>query len=154
MEAERVRPVRRPGREDARERCSRVVPRVDLQDLAYESVLRMGGRGGRPSFTTQFRALARAGVDAGAFLPQLLAEVSDPAGLDLEGMNDPLTVTVLPNLMRVGLVAERHRLGYLAQGWRVDPAAGTIEDLHTWHPDTHAARAELKARGLTIARPN
>jgi hypothetical protein len=124
-----------------------------LQDLAYETVLRMGGRGGRPSFTTQFRALANAGVDAGTFLPRLLAEVTDPAGLDLEGLNDPLTVTVLPNLMRVGLVAERHRLGYLAQGWRLDPAAGTIEDLHTWHPDTRAARAELAASGRTIAQP-
>jgi hypothetical protein len=124
-----------------------------LQDLAYETVLRMGGRGGRPSFTTQFRALARAGVDANAFLPKLLAEVTDPAGLDLDGINDPLTVTVLPNLLRVGLIAERHVLGYLAQGWRIDPAAGTIEDLHTWHADTRAARAELTARGLSIACP-
>src|SRR5690606_831985 len=119
-----------------------------LQDLAYETVLRMGGRGGRPSFTTQFHALSRAGIDAGAFLPKFLAEVTNPAGLDLDGLNDPLTTTVLPNLMRVGLVAERHRLGYLAQGWRIDLAKGVIEDLHTWHPDTQAARAELKARGL------
>lgn len=124
-----------------------------LQDLAYETVLRMGGRGGRPSFTTQFHALSRAGIDAGAFLPKFLAEVTNPAGLDLDGLNDPLTTTVLPNLMRVGLVAERHRLGYLAQGWRIDLAKGVIEDLHTWHPDTQAARAELKARGLTIDRP-
>ncbi|HSJ96884.1 MAG TPA: ferritin-like domain-containing protein, partial [Myxococcota bacterium] len=106
-----------------------------LQDLAYETVLRMGGRGGRPSFTTQFHALARAGVDAGAFLPRLLAELTDPAGLDLEGIQDPITVTVLPNLLRVGLVAERQLLGYLAQGWRIDLATGAIEDLHTWHPD-------------------
>jgi len=124
-----------------------------LQDLAYDTVLRMGGRGGKPSFTTQFQALARAGVDAGQFVPKLLAEVTDPAGLDLEGVDDPLTVTVLPNLMRVGLIAERHLLGYLAQGWRIDLAAGTIEDLHTWHPDTRAARAELAARGRTIAQP-
>lgn len=125
-----------------------------LQDLAYETVLRMGGRGGRPSFTTQFHALARAGVDTGTFLPKLLAEVTDPAGLDLEGIQDPLTVTVLPNLLRVGLVAERHLLGYLAQGWRIDPGTDAIEDLHTWHPDTRAARAELAARGRTIARPD
>lgn len=124
-----------------------------LQDLAYETVLRMGGRGGKPSFTTQFRALAQAGIDAGSFLPKLLAEVTDPAGLQLDGIQDPLTVTVLPNLMRVGLVAERHALGYLAQGWRVDPASGAIEDLHTWHPDTRAARQELGDRGLSIARP-
>jgi hypothetical protein len=125
-----------------------------LQDLAYETVLRMGGRGGRPSFTTQFHALARAGIDAGAFLPRLLAEVSDPAGLDVEGLQDPLTVTVLPNLLRVGLVAERHLLGYRAQGWRIDLGAGTLEDLHTWHPDTHAARAELQALGRSIAKPD
>ena len=124
-----------------------------LQDLAYETVLRMGGRGGKPSFTTQFRALAQAGIDVGSFLPKLLAEVTDPAGLQLDGIQDPLTVTVLPNLMRVGLVAERHALGYLAQGWRVDPASGAIEDLHTWHPDTRAARQELRERGLSIARP-
>ena len=62
-------------------------------------------------------------------------------------------MTVLPNLMRVGLVAERHTLGYLAQGWRVDPGRGEIEDLHTWHPDTRAARQELRDRGLAIAHP-
>jgi hypothetical protein len=125
-----------------------------LEDLAYETVLRIGGRGGRPSFTTQFRALERAGVDAGAFLPKLLAEVTDPAGLDLEGVEDPLTATVIPNLMRIGLVPERHRLGYAAQGWKIDLAAGTIEDVHTWHPDTRAARAELAASGRSIARPD
>jgi hypothetical protein len=124
-----------------------------LEDLAYETVLRIGGRGGKPSFTTQFQALARAGVDTATFVPALLAEVSDPAGLDVAGLEDPLTATVIPNLMRVGLVAERHRLGYAAQGWRVDPAAGGIEDLHTWHPETRAARAELSARGLSIAHP-
>jgi len=136
------------------------IPRLEpaarrkLEDLAYESVLRIGGRGGQPSFTTQFRALERAGVDSQTFLPRLIAEVMDPAGLDLAGVEDPLTATVLPNLMRVGLIPERHRLGYLAQGWRVDPASGSIEDLHTWHPDCRAARAELAARGLTIARPD
>ena len=130
--------------EDARRR---------LEDLAYETVLRMGGRGGKPSFATQFRALERAGVDAGAFLPRFLAEVTDPAGLDLEGLEDPLSATVIPNLMRVGLVPERHRLGYAAQGWKIDLAGGTIEDVHTWHPDTRAARAELAASGRSIARP-
>jgi len=125
-----------------------------LEDLAYDSVLRIAGRGGKPSFTTQFGALAAAGVDAGTFLPKLLQEVMDPAGLDLEGLEDPMTRTVLPNLMRVGLVPERLRLGYLAQGWRVDPATGAIEDIHTWHPDVRAARAELAAAGKSIARPD
>jgi len=125
-----------------------------LQDLAYETVLRIGGRGGKPSFTTQFNALVRAGVDAGAFMPKFLAEVTNPAGLDLEGIEDPLSATVIPNLMRVGLVPERHLLGYQAQGWKVDLATKTILDVHTWHADTKAARAELAARGRTIAKPD
>ncbi|RIK99751.1 MAG: hypothetical protein DCC71_19905 [Proteobacteria bacterium] len=124
-----------------------------LEDLAYDSVLRIAGRGGKPSFTTQFAALANAGIDVAAFLPKLLAEVSDPAGLDLDGIEDPMTRTVLPNLVRVGLVPERLLLGYRAQGWRIDLATGAVEDLHTWHPDTRAARAELAASGRTIARP-
>jgi len=128
--------------------------RRKLEDLAYESVLRIGGRGGQPSFTTQFRALERAGLDTARFMPKLIAEVMDPAGLDVEGIEDPLTATVIPNLMRVGLVPERHRVGYLAQGWRVDPAAGTVEDIHTWHGDCQAARKELAARGLSVARPD
>jgi hypothetical protein len=77
----------------------------------------------------------------------------DPAGLDLEGITDPLAATVIPNLMRVGLVPERHLLGYRAQGWRIDLAARTIDDLHTWHADTRAARDELKALGKSIAQP-
>lgn len=93
-------------------------------------------------------------MDAAAFVPKLLAELMDPAGLDLDGLEDPMTRTVIPNLMRVGLVPERHLLGYLAQGWRIDPATGAIDDLHTWHADTKAARAELAARGKTIARPD
>ena len=128
--------------------------RRKLEDLAYDSVLRIAGRGGKPSFTTQFSALAAAGVDAGAFLPKLLKEVMDPAVLDLDGLEDPMTRTVLPNLMRVGLIPERLRLGYLAQGWRVDPSSGAIEDIHTWHPDTLAVRAELQAQGKSIARPD
>lgn len=123
--------------------------RRKLEDLAYESVLRIAGRGGRPSFATQFHALGAAGVDVASFVPKLLAELSDPAGLDLDGMEDPVTRTVLPNLIRVGLVPERLLLGYLAQGWRIDSRSGAIEDLHTWHADTRAARAELAARGRT-----
>jgi hypothetical protein len=125
-----------------------------LQDLAYETVLRIGGRGGKPSFTTQFNALVRAGVDAGTFMPKFLAEVTNPAGLDVEGLEDPLSATVIPNLMRVGLVPERHLLGYAAQGWKLDLATKTVVDVHTWHADTKAARAELAARGRSIARPD
>jgi hypothetical protein len=125
-----------------------------LENLAYESVLRIGGRGGKPSFVTQFAALARAGVDTATFVPALLKELMDPAGLDLDGLEDPLTRTVLPNLLRVGLIPERLTLGYLAQGWRIDRSAGAIEDLHTWHADTQAARAELAARGRSIGKPD
>ena len=117
-------------------------------------MLRIGGRGGRPSFATQFTAIQRSGVDLNALLPKFMAEVANPAGLDLTGLEDPITATVLPNLMRVGLVPKRHELGYLAQGWRVDAEKRTLEDLHTWHADTRAARAELASRGLTIAKPN
>jgi hypothetical protein len=125
-----------------------------LEDLAYESVLRIAGRGGKPSFTTQWTALQRAGIDTATFIPTLLKEVSDPAGLDLEGLEEPMTRTVLPNLLRVGLVPERLLLGYQAQGWKIDLASGAIEDVHTWHADTRAARAELAARGKTIAKPD
>ena len=125
-----------------------------LEDLAYETVLRIGGRGGKPSFVTQFSALQNAGIDAGTFVPNLLAELMDPAGLDLEGFEDPITRTVLPNLIRVGLVPERHQLGYLAQGWRVDVATGAVDDIHTWHADTQAARKELAAMGKSIAKPD
>jgi hypothetical protein len=128
--------------------------REKLEDLAYESVLRIAGRGGKPSFTTQFHALAQSGVDAGTFVPKLLAELMDPAGLNLDGLEDPMTRTVIPNLIRVGLVPERLLLGYLAQGWRIDPATGGVEDIHTWHADTAAARAELAAMGKSIARPD
>lgn len=125
-----------------------------LENLAYESVLRIGGRGGKPSFVTQFAALQQAGVDTATFVPTLLKELMDPSGLDLEGLEDPLTRTVLPNLLRVGLIPERLVLGYLAQGWRIDHATGAIEDLHTWHADTQAARAELAAMGKSIAKPD
>lgn len=124
-----------------------------LQDLAYETVFRIAGRGGKPTFTTQIHALINSGVDAASFLPRVVAEIGNPEGLDLEGINDPFTDTVIPNLMRVGLVPERHRIGYLAQGWRLDLARGTVEDLHTWHRDTRAARAELASAGRTVERP-
>jgi hypothetical protein len=124
-----------------------------LEDFAYDAVARIGGRAGKPTFTTQMHALQRAGVDAGSFFPKLIAEFSNPAHIDFEGLADPLAQTVLPNLMRVGLIPERHVTGYLAQGFRIDPGAGTIDDIHTFHPDTQAARRELAAQGLTPMRP-
>ena len=107
-----------------------------------------------PSASVLAQARTSAGVDVGAFMPKFLAEVTNPAGLDVEDLEDPLSATVIPNLMRVGLVPDRHLLGYRAQGWRIDLAARTIEDVHTWHADTKAARAELAARGRTIAKPD
>jgi hypothetical protein len=127
--------------------------RERLEDFAYDAVARIGGRAGKPSFTTQFHAIQRAGVDPGTFFPKLLAELTQPDGLDLEGLADPLAQTVIPNLIRVGLVPERHVLGYLAQGFRVDPRAGTVEDLHSFHPDARAAKAELEAQGKTVTHP-
>jgi hypothetical protein len=127
--------------------------RTRLEDFAYDAVARIGGRAGKPTFTTQFHAVQRAGVDAGAFFPKLLAELTNPDGIDLEGLADPLAQTVIPNLMRVGLVPERHVLGYLAQGFRVDLGAGTVTDLHSFHPDARAAKAELAARGKSVTAP-
>jgi len=49
-----------------------------LENLAYESVLRIAGRGGKPSLTTQWTALQTAGIDTATFIPKLLTEVSNP----------------------------------------------------------------------------
>jgi len=124
-----------------------------LEDFAYDAVARIGGRAGKPTFTTQMHALERAGVHVGTFFPKLIAEFSDPSHIDFEGLADPLAQTVLPNLRHVGLIPERHLTGYLAQGFRIDPAAGTIEDVHTFHADAQAARKELAAQGLSAMRP-
>lgn len=135
------------------------IPQLDeasrrrLEDFAYDAVYRIAGRGGKPTFTTQFNALGRAGVDLGSFLPRLLSEFSHPETIDWSGLADPITDTVLPNLLRVGLVPERLLPAYLAQGWRIDRATGTITDLHSFHPDARAARAALEAEGRSVARP-
>jgi hypothetical protein len=55
--------------------------------------------------------------------------------------------------VRVGLVPARHLPGYLAQGWRIDLRAGTVRNLHTFHPEARAAREELAARGVDLADP-
>ena len=85
------------------------------------------------------------------FLPALMEEVSDTSHIDFEGLNDPMAQTVIPNLLRVGLVPERHVDGYLAQGWKVDLERGTIVDLHTFHAETRAKRKEFAERGIDFA---
>jgi hypothetical protein len=135
------------------------IPQLDaasrerLENWAYDAIARIGGRAGKPGFASQFQALATVGIDLGTFLPKLLAEVNDPAGLDLEGLRDPMTETVLPNLLRVGLVPDRHLQGYLAQGWKIDPRSKSVDDIHTWAPETQAAREDFKSRGLDFADP-
>jgi hypothetical protein len=134
------------------------IPQLDeptrhrLENFAYDAVCRIAGRA-RPSFTTQTRALQAAGIDAATFFPKLIAEFSNPEAIDFTGLADPIADTVIPNLLRVGLVPERHRTGYLAQGFRLDLAARTLEDIHTFHPDAKEARAELQAQGKTASRP-
>ncbi len=83
----------------------------------------------------------------------MIAELTSPEGLDLAGVPDPLTQTVLPNLLRVDLVPERHLEGYLAQGWKIDPARGELTDLHSWHPEARAARGRLQQRGVDLCDP-
>ena len=129
------------------------VARRRLEDFAYSAVYRIAGRGGAPTFTSQFSILDRIGVDRQEFLPKLFADFAKPEEIDFEGLADPMTETVIPNLMRVGLIPERHLIGYLSQGWRIDLANRAVDDIHTFHPDVHAARAELSARGKTPADP-
>ncbi len=127
--------------------------RSKLEDFAYDAVARIAGRAGRPTFTTQIRALVNAGVDAGTFFPKLLSEFATPEHIDFSGLADPMAETVIPNLMRVGLVPERHLRGYRAQGFLIDLAARTLEDVHSFHPIARATRAELVAEGLSVERP-
>jgi hypothetical protein len=135
------------------------IPQLDaaarrrLEDLAYDAVVRIGGRAGKPAFATQLAALADAGIDLQHFLPRVIAEVTRPEGLDLTGVPDPLTQTVIPNLLRVGLVPERQLEGYLAQGWRIDRVAGEVGDLHSWHPEARAARQRLQERRVDFTDP-
>ncbi len=133
------------------------IPEIDpasrrrLEDWAYDAIARIGGRAGKPGFATQFDALASSGVDMERFLPRFLAEVSDTSKIDFEGLDDPMTQTVIPNLLRVGLIPQRLVDGYLAQGWRIDRESATVEDLHTFHADTQAMRVEFKARDVDFA---
>jgi hypothetical protein len=125
--------------------------RSRLEDWAYDSIARLAGRAGKPSFTTQFQALATVGLDLESFVPKLIEETSDTSHLDFEGLEDPMAQTVLPNLMRVGLVPERLVQGYLAQGFRIDLAAGTVDDIHSHHDETQAARSAFRAKSVDFS---
>lgn len=125
--------------------------RLRLEDWAYDAVARLAGRAGKPSFQTQFAALDSVGIDIQDFLPKLIAETSDTSHVDYEGLEDPMAQTVLPNLIRVGLVPERLIPGYLAQGFRVDLANRRVDDIHTFHAETKAARAEFGELGIDFS---
>ncbi len=127
--------------------------RERLENWAYDAIARIGGRAGKPAFQSQFQALAQTGIDLGEFLPKFLSEVQHPENLDLEGLRDPMAQTVLPNLLRIGLVPDRLVPGYLAQGWRVDPAERTVTDIHTFGDDTQAVRKVYREQGLDFADP-
>lgn len=127
--------------------------RVRLENWAYDAVARIGGRAGKPSFEGQWQALATSGIDLDALLPRFFKEISSPENLDLEGVTDPMTQTVIPNLLRVGLVPERLLDGYAAQGWQIDAKARTVEDIHGFHPAARALRESYAARGIDVADP-
>jgi hypothetical protein len=90
-------------------------------------------------------------VDLEKFLPKLIEETRDTSHVDFEGLQDPMAQTVLPNLLRVGLVPERLVDGYLAQGFRVNLADRTVQDIHTFHADTQAARSVFHDRGIDFS---
>ena len=71
------------------------------------AVARLAGRAGKPAFRSQFDALQTVGIDLADFLPKLMSETSDASHIDATGLEDPMAQTVIPNLIRVGLVPER-----------------------------------------------
>ena len=118
--------------------------RVRLENWAYDAVARLAGRAGKPSFQSQFAALATCGLDLATFVPKLTAETKDTSHIDREGLQkDPMAQTVIPNLIRVGLIPERLLPGYLAQGFRVDLTSHEVDDVHTFHADARAARSRF-----------
>ncbi len=60
--------------------------------------------------------------------------------------------TVIPNLLRVGLIPERLVDGYLAHGFRIDRERSIVEDIHTFHNDTQAIRAKFSERGIDFSK--
>jgi hypothetical protein len=127
--------------------------RERLENWAYDAIVRIGGRAGKPGFRSQLQALASSGIELDTFVPKLLAELQHPERLDLSGLRDPIHQTVLPNLLRIGLVPERLVPGYLAQGWRVDRDARTVQDIHTFADDTQAVRQVFREQGLDFSNP-
>ncbi len=125
--------------------------RARLEDWAYDSLARIAGRAGTPGFRSQFEALAESGIDLASFLPKLMAETSDTSGVDFDGIEDPMAQTVIPNLLRVGLIPERLVDGYLAQGFRIDRECRSVEDIHTFHDDTRAIRARFREKGIDFS---
>ena len=127
--------------------------RVRLEDWAYDAVARIGGRAGKPGFSSQMQALASVGLDLGSFLPKLMAELAHPEKIDFTGLRDPIAQTVLPNLLRIGLVPERLVPGYRAQGWIVDRDAKTVEDVHTFGAPCQEVRAVFREQGIDFSDP-
>jgi hypothetical protein len=122
-----------------------------LEDWAYDSVARIAGRAGKPAFQSQFQALAETGIDLASFLPKLIEETRDASHIDFDGIEDPMAQTVIPNLLRVGLIPERLVAGYLAQGFRIDLQRATVEDIHSFHSETQAIRSEFRERGIDFS---
>ena len=79
--------------------------------------------------------------------------MTNPQDLDLEGVSDPMAATVLPNLLRVGLVPKRLLNGYLAQGFCIDPAAKTVRDVHSFGAEAQESREAYRDAGLDFADP-
>jgi hypothetical protein len=125
--------------------------RARLEDWAYDSVARIAGRAGKPAFQSQFQALAETGIDLASFLPKLIEETRDASHIDFDGIEDPMAQTVIPNLLRVGLIPERLVAGYLAQGFRIDLQRATVEDIHSFHSETQAIRSEFRERGIDFS---
>jgi hypothetical protein len=126
--------------------------RTRLENWAYNAVARLAGRAGKPAFQSQFDALSSTGIDLASFVPKLIAETSDASHIDAEGLDDPMSQTVIPNLMRVGLVPERLVPGYLAQGFRIDLAERHVDDLHSWHSETRGMRAEFARESIDFSQ--
>ena len=128
--------------------------REQLENWTYDAIVRIAGRAGKPGFASMIPALtSTTSVDFAALLPKLMQEMQNPQDLDLDDLADPVADPVLPNLLQVGLVPERHIDGYLAQGWRVDRDEKTVENLHTFHTDTREIRAEFAGRGRDFSNP-
>ena len=50
------------------------------------------------------------------------------------------------------VLPERLVPGYRAQGFHIDLAAGAIDDLHSWHPETREMRAEFAREHVDFSK--